>query len=96
MLLSHADRTRFMAEDQRGWLFNAPGPVHGCALHDGFLVATWSIDRPDAKNEPVLVVRPAIRLPKRATERLEAEGRRMLRFLEPDADDFDVRFDPRG
>ena len=96
VLLSHADRTRFMAEDQRGWLFNATGPVHGSALLDGLLVATWSIERPDAKNEPVLVVRPAIRVSKRATAGLEAEGRRMLRFLEPQAHDLDVRLDPRG
>ena len=91
VLLSHADRTRFMAEDQRVWLFNAPTRVHGSVLADGLLAGTWSIDRDDGA---VLVIRPVVTLSKRATAALEAEGRRMLRFLEPDIDGREVRFDP--
>jgi hypothetical protein len=83
-----------MAEQQRGWLFSAPTRVFGAVLHDGFMVATWSIDRPDSKVAAALEIRPAVRLPKRATAAVAAEGRRVMRFLEPDVHDLDVRFDP--
>ena len=45
VLLSHADRTRFVSQDHRSWIFNTPAPVHGTVLHDGFMAGTWSIDR---------------------------------------------------
>jgi hypothetical protein len=93
VLLSHADRTRFMSEQQRGWLFSAPTRVLGAVLHDGFMVATWSIERPDEKADPTLVIRPAVRLTKRAGTAVAAEGRRMMRFLEPGVRDVDVRFE---
>jgi DNA glycosylase AlkZ-like len=90
-VLSHADRTRVVPEEHRAWLFSTPAPVHGSVLHDGFLVGTWSIERTDAA---VLMVRPVVALSRRATASVEAEGRRVLRFLEPDVEDLDVRFDP--
>jgi Winged helix DNA-binding domain len=90
-VLSHADRSRLVSEEHRGWLFDTPGPVHGSVLHDGFLVGTWAIDH--SAEAPLLVVRPVVRLSKRARTGLLAEGRRMLRFLEPDVavEDPDVR-----
>ena len=93
VLLSHADRTRLVSQDHRSWIFNTPAPVHGTVLHDGFMAGTWSIDRDDGA---VLTIRPVVSLSKRATAALEAEGRRMLRFLEPDVDALDVRTDPIG
>jgi hypothetical protein len=92
-VLSHADRSRLVSTTHRGWLFDTPGPVHGSFLHDGLLAGTWSIDRSAAA--PLLVVHPVVRLSKRAAAALAAEGRRMLRFLEPDfpAADLDVHFD---
>jgi hypothetical protein len=89
LLLSHADRTRIVSEAHRSWLLDTP--VHGSVLHDGFSAGTWSIDRDDGT---VLTIRPVVSLPKRATAALEAEGRRLLRFLEPDVEVLDVRFDP--
>jgi DNA glycosylase AlkZ-like len=90
-MLSHADRSRLVSAEHRGWLFDTPGPVHGSVLHDGFLGGTWSIDRTGEATR--LVVRPVVRLSKRAGTALLAEGRRMLRFLEPDVavEDLDVR-----
>ena len=92
-MLSHADRTRFVSAEHRGWLFATPAPVHGSVLHDGLLVGTWSIERSAETRR--LVVRPVVRLAKRATAAMQAEGRRMLRFLEPDVrpEELDVRFD---
>jgi Winged helix DNA-binding domain len=94
-VLSHADRSRLVSEEHRGWLFDTPGPVHGSVLHDGFLGGTWSIDR--TGEATVLVVRPVVRLSKRASAALQAEGRRVLRFLEPEtpAANLDVRVGPQ-
>jgi hypothetical protein len=63
------ERSRFAAEP-----FTAEGPVHGTALSDGFVRATWALDGstlrlhhaglgPDARKE------------------LEAEGLQFLQFL---------------
>jgi Winged helix DNA-binding domain len=94
VLLSHADRSRVVSGEHQGWLFGTPAPVHGSVLHDGFLVGTWSLD--PVGDERNLVVRPVVALSKRATAALESEGRRALRFLEPDVDaeNLGVRFDP--
>ena len=93
-VLSHADRSRLVSEKHRGWLFETPGPVHGSVLHDGFLSGTWAIDR--SSEVPRLVVRPVVKLAKRAGAAVLAEGRRVLRFLEPDVAirELDVRLAP--
>ncbi len=90
-VLSHADRSRLVSGEHRGWLFETTGPVHGSVLHDGFLSGTWAIDR--SREVPRLVVRPVVRLAKRAGAAVLAEGRRVLRFLEPDVPvrELDVR-----
>ena len=62
VLLSHADRSRFVSQDNRSWLFDTPVPVHGTVLHDGFMAGTWSIDRDGGA---VLTIRPVVRLSKR-------------------------------
>ena len=79
VLLSHDDRTRF--GNRPGW--DVPPPVKGTVLVDGTVKGVWY---------PVdggLLVRTFGSLAKRATASVEAEGRRMLRFL--DADGRDVR-----
>jgi hypothetical protein len=72
--LSHDDRTRF--GHRPGW--DVPPPVKGTVLVDGVVRGVW---------HPVdegLVVRTFGSLAKRATGSVEAEGRRLLRFLEAD------------
>jgi hypothetical protein len=96
VLLSHADRSRFVSKEQRARLSRVGGPVRGSVLHDGFLCGTWRIDRDPSTGAATLVVAHLEALTKRATARLAAEGRRLLRFLAPDADARDVRFEPVG
>lgn len=92
VLLSHADRSRFVSAEHRTRLSGVPGPVHGSVLHDGFLCGIWRVDR-DA-GSTTLVVNHVERLTKRATATLAAEGRRLLRFLAAEADTHDIRFVP--
>jgi DNA glycosylase AlkZ-like len=88
LLLSHADRTRVVSDEARARLFRAPGPVHGTVLHDGFVCATWRLDR--GRDRALLVLDPVHPLPKGTTAALAAEGRRLLRFLAADADAHEV------
>ena len=90
-LLSHADRRRFVSEEQRARLSATVGPVHGSVLHYGFLCGTWGLERDDT-GSATLVVNHVERLTKRAMAALAAEGRRLLRFVAADADAQDVRF----
>lgn len=90
LLLSHADRSRFVPPGNQA--VPATAPVRGTVLHDGWLAGTWSTDR--AGGEVVLEVRLARPLSARAQGSVAAEGRRMLRFLGDGAGD--VRFTSAG
>ncbi len=84
VLLSHDDRSRFVAVSDRALL----GPVWstgwGAVLHDGGVRAIW-------RAEPGGVVVRHVPLPKRALASIAAEGRRLGRFLEVGPD---VRLEP--
>jgi len=94
LLLSHDDRSRFFADDDkvRASLFGADRKVSGSVLHDGFACGTWRIDVDRDGGAAAIVVDHAGRLNQRARAAVAAEGRRLLRFLAPDAGGHDVRF----
>ena len=92
VLLGHADRTRFVSDENRRRLFTAPGPVQGSVLYDGSLCGTWWVDRDRANREATLVVRHLERLTRQATAALTAEGRSLLRFLHAEDAGHHVRF----
>ena len=89
VLLSHADRSRFISEEQRRAFSGASGAVHGTVLSDGFVFGVWRLE-PDG----TLVVRHAGRATKPTIAAVEAEGRRLLRMIAADADGADVRVLP--
>jgi hypothetical protein len=90
VLLSHADRSRFASEaHRRAW---ATGRIQGSVLDDGFGVATWWLDRDRATGRTALVVDHIVPMTKAAKAAIEAEGRRLLRFLDAAGADHDVRF----
>ena len=74
VLLSHADRSRFLDEEHRRRLRRLTVPLRGSLLHDGFLAGTWRLE------DDALVVDHVGRLTKRAAASIAAEGRRLLRF----------------
>ncbi|HKA04321.1 MAG TPA: winged helix DNA-binding domain-containing protein [Acidimicrobiales bacterium] len=90
LLLSHADRSRFVTADTRVRLFAAAGPVHGTLLQDGCAAGVWRLDR-DSRGVATLVVQLVEPVPKRATAEIEAEGRRLLGLIAADASGHDVR-----
>jgi len=91
LLLSHADRSRFVPE---AWRSQAPDParrIMGSVLLDGMLVATWRIERDRDAGTAALTVDHLGRLDPRARAALQVEGRRFLRFTAGEADGHEVR-----
>jgi Winged helix DNA-binding domain len=96
VLLSHADRSRFVTAEQRARLSRVDGRVHGTVLHDGFVFGVWQLDGDRETGRATLVVSHAERLTKRAEHAVAAEGRRYLRFAAADAETVEVRFTAVG
>jgi hypothetical protein len=76
VLLSHADRTRIVAEEHRTLL--TADRMMRAVLLDGFARATWRVDY-EARRAS-LVVTPFESLAEKDRGALEVEGRRLLRF----------------
>jgi hypothetical protein len=91
-LLSHADRSRFDFPRARAPFSAVSTPIQGTVLEDGFVCATWRIERDRHSGAATLVVDHVTPLTKRATARIAAEGWRFLRFIAADAAAHDVRF----
>jgi hypothetical protein len=89
LLLSHTDRTRFIAGGERVPLPPGPGARSGTLLLDGILSATWRITI-RRREAALLEISPLQRL--RARDAITAEGERLLRFAAQDVTDHDIRF----
>jgi hypothetical protein len=80
-LLSHADRSRILDEDARKVVFaSVNGQIPGTILVDGTVRGIWRIHRNSELR--IDTIRP---LSKRHASSVTAEGNRLLRFAEPDA-----------
>jgi hypothetical protein len=88
LVLSHADRTRVLAEEHRGQVVTKNLRVRATFLWDGFVRGTWEIAR--RKASATLTLRPFESLPKGAVRALAEEGEELLRFAEEDASTLDV------
>jgi hypothetical protein len=84
-LLSHADRSRVVADRDRARLAGVAGTVDGSVLHDGRLRAVWRLERDRRAGAAALVVHH-VPLARRAAGSVAAEGRRLLRLIAADAD----------
>jgi Winged helix DNA-binding domain len=90
ILLAHARRARVLPERYRTLVFSTKTPQSvNTFLVDGSVAGTWSAKRTMRKAE--LLVEPFEKLPARATKELEAEGERLIRFHEPEAESYSVK-----
>ena len=87
VLLSHADRTRFVSAEQRRAFSRVEGRVNGTVLSEGFVFGVWQ-----RRPEGTLVVSHTGRASKRTLAAITAEGRRLLRLIAPGAEPPDVTF----
>jgi DNA glycosylase AlkZ-like len=79
LILSHADRTRVIAEEHRKALTSRNGMVPAVVLLDGFVRATWKTER--ARGRAMLVIEPFETLCSRDQDALTDEGERLLGFV---------------
>jgi hypothetical protein len=86
LLLSHADRTRIIADEHR----KLAGAGLGTVLLDGFVRGTWRITR--HRSKATLIVEPFKRLSKKDTAALTKEGAQLLAFVATDAEVQDIQF----
>jgi hypothetical protein len=83
LILSHADRTRVIADEHRPTVITKNGMVLPTILVDGFVAGTWKVTT--IRKTAVLTVSPFAPIPPVAREELEVEGQALVRFLEPSA-----------
>ncbi|WP_020573730.1 winged helix DNA-binding domain-containing protein [Actinopolymorpha alba] len=92
LLLSHDDRTRVLADEDRRRVFGTRNAViPGTLLVDGYVRGTWKITRARARGTATLLVETFRQLSKRHTATVSSEGARLLRFAAADAGTHDVR-----
>ncbi len=90
LILSHADRRRFIADADRPAVFLSAGRIQPTILVDGFVRGIWKIER--VRDVARLSITPFEPLPEETQAALTAEGERLLRFAEEDATQYEVEF----
>jgi hypothetical protein len=88
--LGWADRKRIIADEHLPLVATKNLRVLATFLLDGFIAGTWSITR--KKNAATLNVAPFAKLARKDRDALAAEGERLLRFAEEDAEKYELKF----
>ena len=94
LILSHADRTRVIADAYRKAIASRNGMVPATFLVDGFVLGTWKAQL--TRRKATLVIEPFEVLAKRDRDALAEEGERLLRFIRHGAEAFEVSFVERS
>jgi hypothetical protein len=92
LLLSHADRTRIIADEHRPRVFTVNGIIKGTVLVDGFVAGVWKLDQ--QRSATTLTVQPFRKLSTRDRRAVEAEAAALVRFAAPTAATSEIRFVP--
>jgi hypothetical protein len=89
LLIGHADRSRVLPDAHRKLVLLSAGRVRATVLVDGFVAGAWrtEVSRRSAR----LVVEPFEPFGEAARAGIEAEGDRLLAFLEPNATTREIR-----
>jgi hypothetical protein len=94
VVLGHSDRTRVIDDAHRKLITTGNLGVLATFLVDGRVAGRWKLAR--AKRRAVLALEPFVAIAPAAKRALEAEGQALARFLEPDAEDYDVKISSRA
>lgn len=91
LLLSHADRTRVIADEHRGVVYQKGNlRLLSSFLVDGMVAGIWRVEA--KRKAATLTLSPFASLSRRVQAELGEEGERLLRFLEPTATAHDIVF----
>jgi hypothetical protein len=88
LILSHADRTRVIAEEYRKAIASKNGMVPATVLVDGFVRGTWKTERSPGK--ATLEIKRFEPLAKEDRDSLTEEGERLIRFT--GSKSYEIRF----
>lgn len=89
LLLSHADRSRFITEQYRAQNYLTRRPAPSIVLLDGFTAGEWTLET--GRTAAVLTIRTYATASKDDAEALEAEGQRLIGFLAAGSERREVR-----
>jgi hypothetical protein len=92
LLLSHADRTRFITKELRSTLLLQEVLTKGSVLHNGQAVALWKQTK-STKTQATVEIAPFTPIPKPAWQSLESEAHNLLTFTNPGATHNVIRAD---
>lgn len=92
LVLSHADRTRVISEQNRKRLFTRNGIFPGTVLVNGFVLGIWRITR--SRDAAALSIDMFEPIGGRDRDAIMREGERLLAFAAPEAQRSDIRFAP--
>jgi hypothetical protein len=92
IVLSHADRTRIMADEHRKRVTTKNLLVLPTFLVDGFVAGTWNST--SMKASACVTLSPFARLRADAKARLAEEGEKLARFIMPQAGRWTTEFEP--
>ncbi|MEO8395125.1 MAG: winged helix DNA-binding domain-containing protein [Chloroflexota bacterium] len=90
LLLSHTKRTRVVADSYRPKVYLPGLRVAATILVDGFVAGTWTTEK--KKGVATLTIVPFGTLTPQNRAALSEEGERLVRFTEPDAKSYEVKF----
>jgi DNA glycosylase AlkZ-like len=88
-LLAYDDRTRILPKELQSTVIRKNGDVLPTFLVDGVVAGLWTVDR--KRDTATLRLEPFAPIPRKVREELEAEGERLVRWIEDDATSFAVR-----
>ena len=91
LVLSHADRTRILADEHRPRVMTVNGIIRGTILVDGFVGGTWRFER--GGDTAAVVVTPFAPLCAADRAALTEDGTRLLAASDPAAATHDVRLE---
>jgi winged helix DNA-binding protein len=94
LMIAYADNRRLTAGGHNREPDVPPAPNSGCFLVDGFIAGSWRIERADSTASMHLQAFDT--LPEPVANALVAEGESLARFVEEDAELFEVQVEGRG
>ncbi len=90
LLLSHKVRTRILADEHRKKVYLPALRVAATILVDGFVGGVWKVEK--AKGVATLLIEPLVPLTKPQREEISNEAEGLVRFVEPDAKSYAVKW----
>lgn len=91
LVISHNDRSRILPDQHYRKVFLSAARVLGTILIDGFVAATWKIQR--KRKAYTLLISPFDKLSTENQTLIEDEGQRLLDFVADDAQTRDIQID---